>query len=106
MIFVLSFSRDVPVCAAVACLCDVHYGSVIEELATLFYLLPEPIVRSTYLVFMLQNYCHVLTLTLEMLNIEWEDKFRSELDFQRLTSVPEGRIMNGFSFFHVAHGHN
>ena len=71
-----SFSHDVPVCAAVSCLRDVHYGSVIEELATLFYLLPEPIVRSTYMVFMLQNYCHVLTLTLEMLNIEWEDKFR------------------------------
>jgi len=70
-------SHDVPVCAAVSCLRDVHYGSVIEELATLFYLLPEPIVRSTYMVFMLQNYCHVLTLTLEMLNIEWEDKFRN-----------------------------
>ena len=67
-----------PICAAVTCLRDVHFGHLILEVATLFYVLPEPLVRSTYLVFMMQNYCHVLTLTLEMLHVtDWPVAFKS-----------------------------
>ena len=72
-----------PICAAVSCLRDVHFGPLILEVATLFYILPEPLVRSTYLVFMMQNYCHVLTLTLEMLHFDWPLHFKG-LSFPRI----------------------
>ena len=78
--------EDSPVCAAVTSLHQVHFGNFLLELATLFYLLPVPLVRSCYMVFMLQNYCHVLTLTLEMLCIDWQAKF-NRMSFQSVITL-------------------
>ena len=75
-----------PVCGAVTCLHRVHFGHLLREVATLFYVLPTPLVRSSYLVFMLQNYCHVLTLTMEMLSLDWHTRF-DRMSFQNVLTV-------------------
>jgi len=47
-------AKRTAVCAAVATCHRVHFGHILRELATLFYIMPEPIVRQQYLILMLQ----------------------------------------------------
>jgi hypothetical protein len=73
-----------PICAAVTTCHRVHFGHILRELATYFFTLPEALVRERYIVFMLQSYCHVLTMTLEMLDVDWQRHF-GDLNFNKLT---------------------
>ena len=70
-----------PVCAALPCLARVHFGLVVRELAQAFFVLPAAEVREHYIVYLLQNYCHVLTTTLELLDVDWIRHF--QLSFPR-----------------------
>lgn len=72
-----------PVCAAVTTCHRVHYGHILRELARFFFIMPEPLVRDTYLILMLQSYCHVLTMTLEMLHVDWHKHF-DNMSFHKL----------------------
>ena len=47
-------NKRTPVCAAVATCHRVHFGHLLRELATLFFIMPEQLVRETYLIQMLQ----------------------------------------------------
>ena len=70
-----------PVCVALPCLARVHFGLVVRELAQAFFVLPAAEVRDHYVVHLLQNYCHVLTTTLELLDVDWARHF--QLTFPR-----------------------
>ena len=61
----------------------VHYGHLLKELSDYFFFLPEPLIRERYIVFLLQSYCHVLTMTLEMLDVDWQKHF-GELSFNKM----------------------
>ena len=68
---------DTPVCAAVN---EVHrfcFGNILKEVAYMFYILPEPICRTHYTLYLLQNYCDGLVQTLEMLDVEWKNVFKN-----------------------------
>jgi hypothetical protein len=47
-------AKRTPVCAAVATCHRVHFGHILRELATMFFIMPEPIVRQKYIILMLQ----------------------------------------------------
>ena len=47
-------AKRTPVCAAVGTCHRVHFGHLLRELATMFYVMPTPIVRQKYLILMLQ----------------------------------------------------
>ena len=72
-----------PICAAVTTCHRVHYGHLLKELSDYFFLLPEPLIKERYIVFLLQSYCHVLTMTLEMLDVDWQKHF-GELSFNKM----------------------
>ena len=78
-----SDENDVPICAAVTTVHRVHYGHLLKELSDYFFFLPEPLIRERYIVFLLQSYCHVLTMTLEMLDVDWQKHF-GELSFNKM----------------------
>ena len=65
-----------PVCAAITSCQRVHFGHIVRELAQMFFVLPCPEVRQHYLIYMLQSYGHVLTTTLELLDVDWVRHFR------------------------------
>lgn len=46
--------KRTPVCAAVATCHRVHFGHILRELATMFFIMPEPLIREKYLILMLQ----------------------------------------------------
>lgn len=90
--------RVSPICAAVTTCHRVHYGHLLKELANYFFLLPEPLIRERYIVFLLQSYCHVLTMTLEMLDVDWQKHF-NELSFNKMvvafyTYVPQAILQS------------
>ena len=90
--------RVSPICAAVTTCHRVHYGHLLKELSNYFFLLPEPLIRERYIVFLLQSYCHVLTMTLEMLDVDWQKRF-SELSFNKMvvaffTYVPQAILQS------------
>ena len=64
-----------PVCAAVNEVHLFHFGNIFKELAYLFYILPDPICRSHYLVPLIELYCDVLRQTFEMLELDWKTVF-------------------------------
>jgi len=66
-----------PICAAITTCGKIRFGNYLKELAVYFFSLPEALVRERYIVFMLQSYCHVLTMTLEMLDVDWQKHFGS-----------------------------
>ena len=65
-----------PVCAALPCLGRVHFGLIVRDLAQAFFVLPAAEVREHYIVYLLQSYCHVLTTTLEILDVDWVRHFQ------------------------------
>ena len=68
-----------------------------QELALYFFTLPEPLIRERYIVFLLQSYCHVLTMTLEMLDVNWGRHFGADLTFTKvwlITYFHQSRIPN------------
>jgi len=73
-----------PICAAVTTCHRVHFGHLLKELALYFFTLPEPLIRERYIVFLLQSYCHVLTMTLEMLDVNWGRHFGADLTFTKM----------------------
>ena len=64
-----------PVCAAVNEVHLFHFGNIFKELAYLFYILPDPICRSHYLVPLIELYSDVLRQTFEMLDLDWKTVF-------------------------------
>ena len=82
-----------PVCAALPCLARVHFGLVVRELAQAFFVLPAAELREHYIVLLLQNYCHVLTTTLEILDVDWIRHFQMTFP----------RFLHRF-YEHVPHG--
>lgn len=78
-----------PLCAALTTLKNCHYGHIVRDLAQCFFTLPNRLVRHHYMIFMLQSYCHVLTLTLELL----------EVDYVRLFKMTFHQFVNAFYCF-------
>lgn len=74
---------DLPICAAVTTCQGVHFGNILQELAVYFFTLPQALIRERYIVFLLQSYCHVLTMTLEMLDVDWQKHF-GPLNFNKM----------------------
>ena len=72
-----------PICAAVTTCHRVGFGHLLKELAVYFFTLPESLIRERYIVFLLQSYAHVLTITLEMLDVDWQ-KYFGALNFNRM----------------------
>ena len=72
------------ICAAVTTCHRVHFGHLLKELALYFFTLPESLIRERYIVFLLQSYCHVLTMTLEMLDVNWGRHFGADLTFTKM----------------------
>ena len=71
-----SIQKDInPVCAAVNEVHLFHFGNIFKELAYLFYILPDPICRSHYLVPLIELYSDVLRQTFEMLELDWKTVF-------------------------------
>lgn len=79
-------SSTSPICAAVTTCHRVHFGHLLKELAVYFFTLPEPLIRERYVVFLLQSYCHVLTMTLEMLDVNWGKHF-ADLTFNKMIHI-------------------
>lgn len=75
-----------PICAAVTTCHRVHFGHLLKELAIYFFTLPEALIRERYVVFLLQSYCHVLTMTLEMLDVNWGKHF-GDLTFTKMINL-------------------
>jgi len=73
-----------PICAAITTCHRVHFGHLLKELALYFFTLPESLIRERYIVFLLQSYCHVLTMTLEMLDVNWGRHFGADLTFTKM----------------------
>jgi len=76
-------SNLTPICAAVTNCQKVHFGHLLKELSVYFFTLPEALIRERYIVFLLQSYCHVLTMTLEMLDVNWGRHF-GDLTFTKM----------------------
>ena len=68
---------DNPICAAVNEVHLFHFGNILKELAYIFYILPDPICRSHYMVHLLETYCDVLRQTFEMLDFDWKSEFEN-----------------------------
>ena len=91
-------SEDImtPICAAVTTCHKVTFGHLLKELALYFFTLPESLIRERYVVFLLQSYCHVLTMTLEMLEVDWQ-KYFGAINFNKMVvgfyeHVPRGML--------------
>lgn len=52
------------VCAAVATCHRVYFGHILREVATMFFIMPEPIVRQKYLILMLQVNMSYVTMAI------------------------------------------
>ncbi len=76
-------STSTPICAAVTTCHRVRFGHLLKELALYFFTMPEYLIRQRYVVFLLQSYCHVLTMTLEMLDVNWGKHF-GDLTFNKM----------------------
>ena len=74
---------DLPICAAVTTCHRVNFGNILQELAVYFFTLPQVLIRERYMVFLLHSYCHVLTMTLEMLDVDWQKHF-GPLNFNKM----------------------